>query len=48
MKKVLLSGIFKTPDDATIAPNVSRDHCNLIHFQNWRDKSLNGQYVNSL
>jgi len=29
MKKVLLSGIIKTPDDAAIAPNAFKDHLNV-------------------
>ena len=33
MKKVLLSGIAKTPDDAAIAPNAFKDHLNVITFR---------------
>ena len=48
MKKVLLSGIVKTPDDATFAPNTYKDYLNVTHFQNWRNKPLHGQYLNNL
>jgi len=48
MKKVLSSGIVKTPDDTTIAPDTFKDHLNVMHFQAWRNKPMHGQYVCNL
>ena len=42
---MLSSGFVKTPADMAIAPDAFKDHLNVTHFQNWRDKPLHGQYV---
>jgi len=44
MEQVLSSGIVKTPEDVSIAPELFKDHLNASHFQGWQNKPLHGQY----
>jgi len=45
---VLSTGIVKTPDDKTVAPDTFKDYLNVMHFQAWKGKPMHGQYVCNL
>ena len=43
LMQVLSSGNVKIPSGVSVTPETFSDHLNVLHFQNWQDKSLNGQ-----